>query len=418
MDKAVFYKYYFVLLVILCTWISTVTPPPMPIRLVYLGALFAPAFIKAQYLIVPVMACFTSAATYGFSCSYMPTELYFYLGIMSVFVFFSIPKISHCQKPPALLVLFCLYVLIIDLLAGGKIEKIDYSLLIILLSFFFVSKNGHELDAYIVNFVSVSIVLCIFFFTFGQTTIGASDDGRIEWIDPNYLGNVCGMGVVLAYNVIVNKLFIYRRNLYRICLLTVVAGVIMLVLNASRGAFLSMSISIIIITISSKIKLKTKVTIASILVLSVICLYTFGLFDILEERFMSDDGTGNARTIIWAAKMNAFSSLSFAHKIFGIGYQNGFELAFPGGYGFHNDYLAFLVDYGFIGLIFFLALMIYPIVIVGKKSVNRPIVISLVVFLFTCCLTLEPFTAGRLAYWFFYLFIVIFARWSRSKLNS
>lgn len=417
MDKTVFYKYYLLLLVVLCTWISTVSPPPMLIRLAYLIALFVPAFVKAQYLIVPVMACFTSAATYGFSCSYMPTELYFYLGIMGVLVFFSFDKISYRQTPPLLLVFFCVYVLTIDLITGGKLENIDYSLLIIILSFFFISKDGRELDAYIINFVFVSIVLCIFFFTFGQTTIEASDDGRVEWKDPNYLGNVCGMGVVLAYNVIVNKLFTHKRVLYRICLLTIIAGVIMLVLNASRGAFLSMAISITIITLFSKIKFKTKVTVTSILVLGVICMYALGLFDILEERFISDDGTGNARTLIWAAKMNAFSSLSFTEKLFGLGYRGGFELAFPGGYGFHNDYMAFLVDYGFIGLFFFLALMLYPIVIVGKNTVNRPIVISLVVFFLICCFTLEPLTAGRLAYWLFYLFIVIFARWSRYALR-
>lgn len=34
-----YYKYYLFLLVILCTWFSTIVAPPMPIRLVYLAAL-------------------------------------------------------------------------------------------------------------------------------------------------------------------------------------------------------------------------------------------------------------------------------------------------------------------------------------------------------------------------------------------
>ena len=74
-----YYKYYLFLLVILCTWFSTIVAPPMPIRLVYLAALIIPAYLYAPNLIVPVLICFTGIAAYGFSCSYMPTELYYYL---------------------------------------------------------------------------------------------------------------------------------------------------------------------------------------------------------------------------------------------------------------------------------------------------------------------------------------------------
>ena len=51
MNETRYYKYYFFLLVILCTWFSTIVAPPMPIRLVYLVALIMPAYLYAPNLL-------------------------------------------------------------------------------------------------------------------------------------------------------------------------------------------------------------------------------------------------------------------------------------------------------------------------------------------------------------------------------
>ena len=226
------------------------------------------------------------------------------------------------------------------------------------------------------------------------------------------MGNVCGMGVVLAYNAIINNYFSDKKKYSRICLIAVIAGVIMLILNASRGAFLSMSVAIVVVTMFAKIPLKRKVLVSAVVIIGVISLYHYGVFEVLEERIASDDGTGNARTLIWAAKLDAFLELPLYQQFVGLGYRGGFELAIPGGYGFHNDYLAFIVDYGYIGFTLFMSLLLYPINIVRRQSSSKPIVISMILFLLTCSATLEPFSAGRLAYWYFYMVIVLFARWS------
>ena len=405
MNETRYYKYYFFLLVILCTWFSTIVAPPMPIRLVYLVALIMPAYLYAPNLLVPVLACFTSVAAYGFSCSYMPTELHYYLIIMFPLLGFGLQKNLKTQRPSVLFTCFCLYVLCIDLLKGGKLENIDYSILVVLISFFFVSKDGHEESSYILSF------------TYGQSgAVEVSEDGRTAWKDSNYLGNVCGMGIVLAYNVLVNNLYTNKKFKY-LCLLTVIVGVMMIVLNASRGAFLSMTVAITIITLFARIKTISKFGIVIAVSLSVVAMYSLGLFEVLEERVMSDDGTGNARTIIWAAKLDAYSHLSLLEKVFGSGYRKGFELAIPGGFGFHCDYIAWLVDYGIVGLLFFISLLIYPLKLVWNRQSQRPIVLSLILFLVTCCSTLEPLTAGRLAYWYFYMLIVLFARWSSQQAN-
>lgn len=358
MSERRLYRYYFLLLIVLCSWVSPTLAPPMPLRLVYLIALVLPAILKAPQMLVPVLACFTALGTYGISCSYMPTEKWIYLLIIAASLFIVSSRLKSCQRPPIIFVVFCLYVCFIDLVNGEELVNIDYSLLIVLISFFFVSKNGSEKYSYILAFMIITIILSIFFFTYGQSSaIEVSETGRRSWIDPNYFGNVCGMGVVLAYNIVVNRLS-PNKSFSKIAMLTVPMGMLLLVMNASRGAFLSMGLAIVVITLFSKVKIKKKIGIAVLVALGVLVMYSLGAFDLLSERLMDEDDTGNGRTLIWEAKMLGYMSGNTCEKFFGIGYKEGFFLAIPGGFGFHNDYLAFLVDYGVVGLILFLGIIV------------------------------------------------------------
>lgn len=417
MSERRLYRYYFLLLIVLCSWVSPTLAPPMPLRLVYLIALVLPAILKAPQMLVPVLACFTALGTYGISCSYMPTEKWIYLLIIAASLFIVSSRLKSCQRPPIIFVVFCLYVCFIDLVNGEELVNIDYSLLIVLISFFFVSKNGSEKYSYILAFMIITIILSIFFFTYGQSSaIEVSETGRRSWIDPNYFGNVCGMGVVLAYNIVVNRLS-PNKSFSKIAMLTVPMGMLLLVMNASRGAFLSMGLAIVVITLFSKVKIKKKIGIAVLVALGVLVMYSLGAFDLLSERLMDEDDTGNGRTLIWEAKMLGYMSGNTCEKFFGIGYKEGFFLAIPGGFGFHNDYLAFLVDYGVVGLILFFGIIVYPLKLVANIPSKRPIVISLLVFILICSMTLEPFTLGNLTYWYFYMLIVLFARWDKTTIK-
>ena len=367
MSERRLYIYYFFLLIVLCSWVSPMSAPPMPLRLVYLLALVLPAILKAPNMLVPVLACFTALGTYGISCSYMPTEKWIYLLIIVASLFIVPSRLKSCQRPPIIFVVFCIYVCSIDFIHGEELANIDYSLLIVLLSFFFVSKNGYEKDSYMIAFIITTIILSIFFFTYGQSSaIEVSETGRRSWVDPNYFGNVCGMGVVLAYNIVVNKLA-PNKNFNKIAIFTIPLGMLLLVMNASRGAFLSMGVAIVIITMFSKIKFKKKIGIALLVALGVFAMYSLGAFDVLSERLMDEDDTGNGRTLIWEAKMLGYMSGDTYDKLFGIGYQGGFFLAIPGGFGFHNDYLAFLVDYGIVGTILFFCIIAYPLKLVANN---------------------------------------------------
>lgn len=406
------YAYYFFLLVILCTWFSTTSAPPMPLRLAFFTALVVPFFFKNITGYVPVLLCFTSIAAYGFSHSYMPTEKYIYLLVTGILFCVNLNRLNNFQKPPAILVLFSIYVLIVDLLTGKQITEIAYCLLIILISFFLVSKDGHERNNYMLAFMVITIILSIFFFTYGQSSaVEVSETGRRSWRDPNYFGNVCGMGILVAYNMIINKLY-PNRSFKRIAILSIIMGMLLLVMNASRGAFLSACVSIMIITLFAKTNSKTKFCVTASVITGFIVIYFLGFFDILSDRFFNEeDVTGNGRTVIWEAKLLGYTGLPIFSKIFGIGYKGGFNLAIPGGFGFHNDFLAFLVDYGVIGIIMLFVLLFYPIKQAWYSPQKRIIIISMVIFLIICCSTLEPLTIGYLPFWYYYMMMVLYSRW-------
>lgn len=147
------------MLIVLCSWVSPTSAPPMPLRLVYLLALVLPAILKAPNMLVPVLACFTALGTYGISCSYMPTEKWIYLLIIAASLFIVPSRLKSCQRPPIIFVVFCIYVCFIDFIHGEELTNIDYCLLVVLLSFFFVSKNGYERNSYMIAFIITTIIL-------------------------------------------------------------------------------------------------------------------------------------------------------------------------------------------------------------------------------------------------------------------
>ena len=123
-----------------------------------------------------------------------------------------------------------------------------------------------------------------------------------------------------------------------------------------------------------------------------------------------EDGTGSGRTTICALKLLLFTEEPAYKLLTGLGFRGGFMLGFVGGYGFHNDFVAFFVDYGIIGFCLFVCMLLYPLYLVSKNKENKAIVTALIVYLLLCCMTLEPINAGRLTFLYMYIFIYILAK--------
>ncbi|MEE0725108.1 MAG: O-antigen ligase family protein, partial [Clostridium saudiense] len=74
---------------------------------------------------------------------------------------------------------------------------------------------------------------------------------------------------------------------------------------------------------------------------------------------ISEDG-GSGRNLIWADVIQSFKSSSITEKVFGHGYQNVYYELKPLGFDrlAHNSYIEYLYDYGYIGTILLIILLI------------------------------------------------------------
>ena len=412
MSKKALYIYYFIMLLLLCMWTDMNTAPNMLFRLAYISALFFPVLKYAPQMFPPVFICFVGASTYYVSSSFMPNEIYYYTAILLVIaLFIKNKRYSKIQIP--ILAILCLYVTAIDIFNNGELENIEYALFITLILLSYIDLNNLNTVQYSYAFIIITIVVCITFFTIGkQYVVEIQGQDRTMWQDPNYLGCVVGMGVICAFFELMRKNYANKfvKLLY---LFTIFIGIIMLLLNASRGAALSTAIGITFITMFSNISYKKKIYAVLFVAIALVILYQLDMFSALQNRMEADDGTGNARTTIWAYKTAAFFLLPTSCIITGIGYYKGFMLGTIGGYGFHSDYVAFFVDYGIIGTLLLITLFVYPLYLSGKNKKNRGIIYAMTFYLVANCATLEPFTGGRVIYFLFYLYIIITAK----KLN-
>ena len=103
----------------------------------------------------------------------------------------------------------------------------------------------------------------------------------------------------------------------------------------------------------------------------------------------------------------AFSNqLSVLEQLFGIGYKNGMTLGFGFSRGFHNDYIAILVEYGGFGLMVFIGMLLSPL----RKSNNKVIVLSIIVYVAMASSTLEPISGGMIVYFGFLFYACMIGR--------
>lgn len=406
--------YYILLLIILCCWTYDYAPN-MILRLSYLCALVFPLFfLNETYKYAPyVVLTFTAVSAYGFASSFLPTETYYYTIILAIIaIMVSTTQKIHCRVP-TILILYTIYIAIVDLIFNSKLENISYSSFAIIFALSCIDiTDGTFKKSFSQSFAIITIILCFYFFIFGNRFIETGEDlERVLWKDPNYLGAVAGVGVVASYIQIITN------NRSKFYLVAFILGFVMLALNASRGAALSTISAIIIYTLFSNIKFGIKFGVIFFGCIFFIFLYEFHIFDLLLTRIQEDDGTGNARTIIWAYKFDGYSAGTFFQKLFGIGYKNGFMLGTQDGYGFHNDYLAHLVDYGIVGIVLFIILLLYPILVCWPNKFYRATVVAYISYLAICCFTIEPMTAGRITYFFLYLFALTLSIYARYQYN-
>lgn len=417
------YFYYSLLLLILASRGVNASEPPMALRLAFMGAVIVPTIAYKEFCYPAILTMFFAITRDGFAYSYMPYNLSIYVILTIVITVFFRNRRDDGSVVPPYLVLMTIYIFFIDLLFGGGqhgasvINNTTMSLISIICFLIIIGKDREEaLQQLPLCFAVTTLVLCYVFFTGREHfTVNYYSTGleRTGWTDPNYFGMLLGMGTVSAFIKMFSGEWKQLSNIDKgIYIAAVALSMPVLLLNASRGAVLSVTVAFVILLVVSKVRSLFKVLFVIVAIIGLAYLYSNHYFDLLLFRIENDDGTGSDRTLIWADKLDAFFNGNVFQIIIGHGHYGGSNIT-GSLVGFHNDYVGFLVDYGFIGLGMLLYWLYYPIAKAMRG--DRVKVVVLIVYLAMCFVTLEPLLTGILPYFVFYMFALLMSNNSREK---
>ena len=405
-----FFIFYYFLLLFVLQMQQSETMPSLALRMGFVIAVMWPLYSVKKELMPVIICLFFTVTNYNFSYSYMPYEVYQYDIMIAVGLFIGYRRSSLINKSlPSILIIMLILVTIINGVTEYKILYITYSIMgIIFLWPFMKYGDAKMLRLMSWGFITAGSVLAINFLLFGRNYLDIYYAGggfeREGWSDPNYFGCAVGFGIVAAL------VEIFRRKSSAIIKLILYASIMVmlacLAINASRGALLAVGISSIILISFSRTKTMYKILFTIIIVAGIISIFNMGYFDLLQYRIENDSNGGSGRLIIWTRKIQSFfNEANILNIFFGMGNEGARALAFGSAVSraFHNDFIAFLCEYGFLGLILYLGWLYYP---VKKAKENKLIVASVVGYIAACGLTLEPVTAGRFTYFIFWIYAV------------
>lgn len=408
-NRIITYSLYAILLVVLLLW-NDATPPPMLLRIGFLLLLCLPVLFYSKGIFPFILIVFCTVSKFSPYPTYMPTEPVIYVVYVGLILLLSFRGLSMKSRIPSELVILAVYTVLVDIIAGGDITSVSYCLLTMFLLSFFLGVDKSEYTQVLpYGFVIASIVLSVVFLVsrdkFAILVDASQGIERVDWSDPNYFGFVIGMGTFCAINLLFQRQAIgfYAKLLL---VATIIITSIVLVLNASRGALLSVLIVALILMLFSKAKPGHKI-------IAVLCgmgliyfLYSGGYMELLMYRVTQGAGDGGGGRInIWNKKLYAFyHEANIGELLFGMGYHKGYNLGFGHGQGFHNDYLAFLVDYGLFGFILFVVPLFRLLISSFKANVS---LFCTSVYLILCGMTIEPFTLGVFPYYLFFIYTII-----------
>lgn len=422
------YIYYALLILILATRVDATTEPSLILRLVYILAVIAPTLVLTEVSYPAIISLFFVLTLNGFAYSYMPynLSLYVIITLVVILIFITIKKQKQNKPIPIFLVIITIYVFSVDLVNGTSGSEIhlfqnNFYCFFLIVCFLWIARKNEKviLSQLPLCFAISTIILSILFLIkreqFILDTLGGID--RTGWTDPNYFGMVLGMGTICGLIKLFNiddwkRISLLEKLIY---IVVIVLSFPVLLLNASRGAVLSVIVGFVLLFSISKANIIYKVIVLGLSIAGIYYLYSNQYFDLLLVRMEADDGTGSNRLTIWRSKISAYSEGNLLQMIFGYGQYKGFRLWNP--IGFHNDYVGYLVDYGIVGISMLLYMFYYPISIVPKKSKMKPSVIVIIVYLMVCMATLEPFIMGILPYFVFYLYALIMAQQNETLLK-
>ena len=419
MNKKIIF-YYLLLLALFLSWQDPVSLPGPVMRIAYLVAFIVPVYFLDKKLLPIIVALFLTLTTHGYSTSYMPAVLTTYiitLGAGLLVLRQPLRETPAAKKIIIILIMMLIYVTVRNLFDANESFQITNALLLTIIILYYVDFSDrtqlHELsNAFAAAALILSVLLLI------NRGVYVSEYGTFERVgfnDINYSACVVSLGVVVSMVELFsrdnskNKGDAISKVLY---ISTIIVSLFALALNASRGSLLSIAVPFVVLLFFSKANGMYKFLGLALIVALIVYMYNNSYFELLEARIMEEDGTGTHRTEIWINKLEAFAACNPIEWLFRLGYQGGRNLAIdkiivP---AFHNDFLAMLVEYGFIGFITFIYFLTKPLRILRSYKSKLPGTLAMFLGLSIICFTLEPFAAGRLPYYMFMIYLVLYAK--------
>lgn len=387
---------YFIFLGVIQTlWTNPSSFPPLPFRLIMTIGVFIPILFRRDLVLFVFPFFIILRGQLSTSYQYLP-DIYsysFYILLIIAAIIFHIKSLGRLDIKSILpLLLFCIYVVFVDIFATMEIGKYAINIFIALLISLFI-KTEREISILSAAIISVCLLLAVYYMvmydTFLETWNTEEKIERSGWNDPNYFSILLGTGFMIATLYLLDylkcDLWIFNKKILIVSCVLIFTAVVM---TASRAGFLSIFFITVLAIIKSKPRLITILASTFMILAVAILLYRFGIFDTLIYRMFEQGNldTGGERTTIWAKALENFQLQPFHNQLFGGGYWHRVELT--GGMETHNELIAVITDYGLIGVAIFLFLILSMFSMSGRYSQVRNVA---AVFYLLCIVSLSPF---------------------------
>lgn len=410
--------YYVFLLLILVTWTNVNSLPPLPQRLAYLIAVMVPLWKSKSFLAPLVLLTFVVISGSSYAVSYMPVDG-LYISIVLALLYLNNKQNHSRLKLPHTFIILTILGFAVDFINGSDVVFSLKLLAVILASLFIPKSDEDTLKFTTLTIILISFVIAMEFVIMGGdfTQTVSTIEGEIDrkgWADPNYFGAVLGYGVIASF-IAFQKWPNMQKKVKCLIGITLLLSLYAILLTASRGVFVAIVASLLILLFNGSLSISKKFSFFFLLLTGIFAFYQLGFFDLILLRFNSDAGDAGGRTLIWGARLNAFfNDCNIYEQIFGLGIKNARHLGTYVLLGSHNDYIAILTSYGYIGTLCFLSILSFPYF---KASENREFVLVSIIYMATCMFSIEPFTGGHWSILYFYLYILMLSQ-QDSKINN
>lgn len=365
-EKTDWWIIYFIMLgIIQALWTNTSTFPPLPSRLMMIVAVFLPLFVKKELVLFVFPFFMILRGQLSTAFQYLPDihSYLFYIALLVMLLCVHSKSLNFkICKYCAPLIILCIICYTVDVLGVQDIGKYVIHISLLLFLSLFV-KTKKDVDLLALSLILVCTILAMYYLVMYDQfldTINLDDDiERSGWNDPNYFSTLLGTGFVIAILYIFRyvsgtSIFFSRKLLVAFCFVIYAA----IILTASRAGFISVTLLLIVVLFRARVRFSVILLSLVIMLFAISLLLKYGLFDTLLYRFFEQGNldTGGGRTNIWLKVFDNYSMQPFANQLFGGGYWHRAVLS--EGAEAHNEFIAILADYGIVGFLVFVSVVI------------------------------------------------------------